>query len=387
MRTYLDHNATTPVRPDVIETVTDVMTRVGNASSVHADGQAALRRVETARRQVGQALCARPEDVIFTSGGTEALNLALYSAIQAGGATRILHSAIEHEAIADTAKASGLPVGDIPVTADGVADLAWLEARLEDWNAERDGRPLLALMLANNEIGTIQPVAAAAELMRAHDGLVVVDAIQAVGKIPVDFAGLGADYMAISAHKFGGPQGAGALVASCDAPLMRQQRGGGQEKGRRSGTLNVAGIAGLGLAIEQAVAGLDDFARLADWRDAMAAGLKQAAPDLHVLGEGAERLPNTLGIAVPGWKGETQVMALDLAGFSVSAGSACSSGKAHGSKIGNAVGLNKDTSQGFLRVSLGWNSTADEADAFVKAWSEAHGRARPEHSQALKAVS
>jgi len=387
MRTYLDHNATTPVRPDVIETVTEVMAQVGNASSVHADGQAALRRVETARRQVGQALCARPEDVIFTSGGTEALNLALHSAIQAGGATRILHSAIEHEAVADTAQASGLPVEEIPVTAGGIVDLSWLEDRLERWDAERDGRPVLALMLANNEIGTIQPVAAAAGLMRAHDGLVVVDAIQAVGKIPVDFAGLGADYMAISAHKFGGPQGAGALVASCNAPLARQQRGGGQEKGRRSGTLNVAGIAGLGLAVEQAVAGLDDFARLAEWRDIMAAGLKRAAPDLHVLGEGAPRLPNTLGIAVPGWKGETQVMALDLAGFSVSAGSACSSGKAHGSKIGNAVGLNKDTSQGFLRVSLGWNSTADEADAFVKAWSEAHGRARPEHSQALKAVS
>ena len=387
MRTYLDHNATTPVRPDVIAAVTDVMAHVGNASSVHADGQTALRRVETARRQVGQALCARPEDVIFTSGGTEALNLALHSAIRAGGATRILHSAIEHEAVADTAQATGLPVEEIPVTADGIADLSWLEARLEDWNAERDGRPVLALMLANNEIGTIQPVAAAAELMRNHDGLVAVDAIQAVGKIPVDFAGLGADYMAISAHKFGGPQGAGALVASCNAPLARQQRGGGQEKGRRSGTLNVAGIAGLGLAIEQAVAGLDDFARLAERRDAMAAGLKQAAPDLHVLGEGAPRLPNTLGIAVSGWKGETQVMALDLAGFSVSAGSACSSGKAHGSKIGNAIGLDPDTSRGFLRVSLGWNSTADEADAFVKAWSEAHGRARPEHSQALKAVS
>ena len=387
MRTYLDHNATTPVRPDVIETVAAVMAETGNASSVHADGQAALRRVETARRQAGQALCARAEDITFTSGGTEALNLALHSAIHAGGATRILHSAIEHEAVADTAKASGLPVEEIPVTANGVADLAWLEDRLKGWDATRDGRPVLALMLANNEIGTIQPVADAAALIREHDGLVVVDAIQAVGKIPVDFAALGADYMAISAHKFGGPQGVGALVSACDAPLMRQQRGGGQEKGRRSGTLNVAGIAGLGLAIEQAVANLDDFARLADWRDAMAAGLKAAAPDLHILGESAGRLPNTLGIAVPGWKGETQVMALDLAGFSASAGSACSSGKAHGSKIGNAIGLDTDTSQGFLRVSLGWNSTADEADAFVKAWSEAQRRARPEHSQTLKAVS
>lgn len=388
MRIYLDHNATTPVRPGVIEAIADALAQPGNASSVHADGQAALRRVEAARRIAGKALCARAEDVVFTSGGTEALNLAFHSAIAAGGAGRILHSAIEHEAVADTANASGLPVEEIPVTLEGVADLAWLEERLSSWDAQRDGRPVLALMLANNEIGTIQPVAEAARLVREAGGLTIVDAIQAVGKIPVDFAALGADYMAISAHKFGGPQGVGALIMACDAPAARHQRGGGQEKGRRSGTLNVAGIAGLGAALEQAMAGLKDFATLGALRDRIAAGLKQAAPDLHILGENAQRLPNTLGIAVPGWKGETQVMALDLAGFSVSAGSACSSGKAHGSKIGNAVGLDRDTSQGFLRVSLGWNSTEDEADAFVKAWSEAHGRARPtSHTTSVEAVS
>lgn len=319
MRVYLDHNATTAVRPAVIDIVTETMGRIGNASSVHADGQAALRLVETARRQVGQALCARAEDVTFTGCGTEAINLALFSAIRAGGATRILHSPIEHEAVADTAAASGVAVEEVPVTGEGVIDLAWLGSRLDAWEADRDGRFVLALMLANNEIGTIQPVAEAARLVREHGGLTVVDAIQAVGKIPVDFAGLGADYMAISGHKFGGPQGVGALVAACDAPLERQLRGGGQEKGRRAGTLNVAGIAGLGVAIAEAVEELDEFARLADWRDAMAAGLKAVAPDLHVLGEGAPRVPNTLGIALPGWKGETQVMALDLAGFAVSA--------------------------------------------------------------------
>ena len=387
MRTYLDHNATTPVRPAVIGAIGDALAHAGNASSVHADGQAALRRVEQARRVAGKALCARADDIVFTSGGTEALNLALHSAVTAGGAGRILISAIEHEAVADTARASGLPVEEIPVTRDGTADLDWLAARLARWDADADGRPVLALMLANNEIGTIQPVAEAIRLVRERDGLAVVDAIQAVGKIPVDFAALGADYMALSAHKFGGPQGVGALVMACDAPSARHQRGGGQEKGRRSGTLNVAGIAGLGVALDAAVAGLGDFAGLAALRDRIAAGLKTVAPDILVLGEGADRLPNTLGIAVPGWKGETQVMALDLAGFSVSAGSACSSGKAHGSKIGNALGLDADTSRGFLRVSLGWNSTADQADAFVKAWSEAHARARPEHTQTLKAVS
>ncbi|MCR9266404.1 MAG: cysteine desulfurase [Alphaproteobacteria bacterium] len=388
MRIYLDHNATTAVRPSVIELMTEVMGETGNPSSVHGDGQAAQRRVETARRRVGKALCARPEDVIFTGCGTEALNLALHSAIQAGQAGTILHSAIEHEAVAATAAASGLPVMDIPVTADGVADIKALEALLDGWNGDTHGRPVLAMMLVNNEIGTIQPVAEAVRLVKEHDGLAIVDAIQAAGKIPVDFAGLGADYMAISAHKFGGPQGVGALIASCDAPLVRQLHGGGQEKNRRAGTLNVAGIAGLGLALEEAVASLDDFAALASLRDRMEAGLLEAAPDLHLIGKDAPRLPNTIGLACPGWKGETQVMALDLAGFSISAGSACSSGKANGSKIGNAVGLEKDASQGFARVSLGWNSQPDEADAFVTAWIEAVRRARPaSKTQTLKAVS
>ena len=384
MRLYLDHNATTPVRPDVIALMTEVMQAVGNPSSVHGDGQAALRRVETARRQVGKALCARPEDVIFTGCGTEAINLALNSALTAGHATRILHTAIEHEAVAASAAASGAKVQGVAVRPDGVIDLDDLERRL----GEAPGRPVLCLMLANNEIGTIQPVAEAVRLVRAQDGLVIVDAIQAVGKIAVDFAALGADYLALSAHKFGGPQGVGALLAACDAPMARQIHGGGQEKNRRAGTLNVAGIAGLGLALEQAVAGLADFAALAEQRDRLEAGLKTVAPDLIILGEGAPRLPNTTGLAVPGWKGETQVMALDLAGVSVSAGSACSSGRTNGSKVGNALGLEKDMSQGFLRVSLGWNSRPDEADAFLAAWSEAHRRARPSIPvKTLKAVS
>lgn len=384
MRLYLDHNATTPVRPDVIALMTEVMQAVGNPSSVHGDGQAALRRVETARRQVGKALCARPEDVIFTGCGTEAINLALNSALTAGSATRILHTAIEHEAVAASATASGAKVQAVAVRPDGVIDLDDLERRL----GEAPGRPVLCLMLANNEIGTIQPVADAVRLVRAQDGLVIVDAIQAVGKIAVDFAGLGADYLALSAHKFGGPQGVGALLAACDAPMARQIHGGGQEKNRRAGTLNVAGIAGLGLALEQAVAGLADFAALAEQRDRMEVGLKTVAPDLVILGEGAPRLPNTTGLAVPGWKGETQVMALDLAGVSVSAGSACSSGRTNGSKVGNALGLEKDISQGFLRVSLGWNSRPDEADAFLAAWSESHRRARPSIPvKTLKAVS
>lgn len=375
-RIYLDHNASTQIRPSVIALMADVMADAGNPSSVHGHGQSARKHVETARRQVSKALCVRAEDVVFTGGGTEALNLALTSVIKAGGAARLIVSAIEHEAVAETAIASGLPVDIMPVTDQGVADLSWLETRLADWGAA-DGRPVLALMLANNEMGTIQPVAEAGRMIKARDGLMIVDAVQSAGKIPVDFAALGADYLAIAAHKFGGPQGVGALLASCDAPMSRHNHGGGQEKGRRSGTLNVAGIAGLGLALEEAVSGLDAFARLAHGRDTIIAAIKAQAPEVLILGEGAPRLPNTIALAMPGWRGETQVLALDLAGISISAGAACSSGKAKASKLGTALGLPAASSDGVIRISLGWTTTDDDVAALIKAWSEAYQRAKP----------
>lgn len=374
MRTYLDHNATTPVRPAAMAAMTEVMTQVGNPSSVHADGQAALARVEAARRVVGKALRARPEDVIFTSGGTEALNLALHAAITAGGADRIIVTALEHEAVAATARASGLPVETWPVNADGIVEISWLADRLSAWSDD-DGRPVLAMMLASNETGTIQPVRDAAALVRGAGGLSVVDAIQAVGKVDVDFAALGCDYLAISAHKFGGPQGVGALLAACDAPMSRHHHGGGQEKGRRAGTLNVAGIVGLATALDEAVATLDEYSALAAQRDRMATAIRAVAPEVIEIGAGAPRLPNTLGMSLPGWPGATQVMALDLDGVSISAGSACSSGTSKGSKVGTALGLPEDASQGFVRVSLGWNSKPDDADAFIKAWTAAYARA------------
>jgi len=374
MRTYLDHNATTQVRPGAIAAMTEVMVQVGNPSSVHADGQGALARVESSRRVVGKALRARAEDIIFTSGGTEALNLALHSAISAGGVGRIIVTALEHEAVAATALASDLPVEIWPVNADGVVETVWLADRLSRWSSE-DGRPLLATMLASNETGTIQPVQQAATLVRDAGGLTVVDAIQAVGKIDVDFAGLGCDYLAISAHKFGGPQGVGALLAACDAPMARHHHGGGQEKGRRAGTLNVAGIVGLATALDEAVSSLDGFASLAIQRDRMAAAIRAVAPRMIEIGAQAPRLPNTLGMSLPGWPGATQVMALDLEGVAISAGSACSSGTSKGSKVGTALGLPADASQGFVRVSLGWNSKPDDADAFIKAWTAAYERA------------
>lgn len=370
MPVYLDHNASTTVRPSVIALMSDVLAENGNPSSVHAHGQAARARVETARRQVGKALCARPEDVIFTGCGTEALNLAITSAITAGGVERLLVSSIEHEAVAETARASGLTVEEIPVDATGIVKLDLLAEALS-----RPGKVLAGLMLANNEIGTIQPVTEAGALVREAGGLFLVDAIQAAGKIPVDFAAIGADYMAISAHKFGGPQGVGALLAACNAPMSRHNHGGGQEMGRRAGTLNAAGIAGLGLALEEAVAELDSFAGLADWRDEMQAAIKKAAPNVQVLGEGAPCLPNTLALAVPGWRGETQVMALDLENISISAGSACSSGKAKASKMGTALDLPDDRSDGVVRISLGWSSNRADVDALITAWTEAYERA------------
>ncbi|WP_323761383.1 cysteine desulfurase family protein [Maricaulis sp.] len=374
MRTYLDHNATTPVRPSAIAAMSKVMAEVGNPSSVHAHGQAALSRVETARRAVGKVLCARAEDIIFTSGGTEALNLALHAAISAGGVGRIVVTALEHEAVAATAIASGLPVETWPVDAKGVARVDWLAERLSRVSPE-DGRTLVAMMLASNETGTIQPVREAATLVREAGGLTVVDAIQAAGKIEVDFAELGCDYLAISAHKFGGPQGVGALLAACDAPMARHHHGGGQEKGRRAGTLNVAGIVGLATALEEAVTGLARFAALALERDRMAAAIRAVAPQMIEIGADAPRLPNTLGMSLPGWPGSTQVMAVDLDGVSISAGSACSSGSSKGSKVGTALGLPEAASQGFVRVSLGWNSKPDDADAFIKAWTAAYARA------------
>ena len=377
MSVYLDHNATTQIRPQVIAAMAATMSEVGNPSSVHQHGQRSRKAVEVSRAQIGRALSARPEDVVFTSGGTESVNLAINCVIAAGGVKRLIVSAIEHSAVAEFAEKSGLPVEILPVSTDGVAQLEWLARRLDAWNVDVDGVPFLALMLANNEIGTIQPVAKAAALLHAAGGLLLIDATQAVGKIPVDFAASGADYMAFSGHKFGGPQGAGGLIMACNAPSAAHHHGGGQEKGRRPGTENLAGIVGLGLAIELATQSLEDFAALTSWRDEIVAGIRASAPDMVLLGEGAERLPNTISLAIPGWKRENQVMAMDLAGVSISAGSACSSGKVRGSKVGGALQLSPELAEAVVRISLGWNSTRDDVDALLLAWKQAYARVAP----------
>lgn len=380
MTVYLDHNATATIRPEALDAVAAALAMTGNPSSVHASGRAAKALIERAREVIARAVKARAEDIVFTSGGTEANNLALFSA-KAAGVQRLIVSAIEHDAVMDAATATGLPVEILPVTKDGTADLAWLENRLKDWNAA-DGRPFVSLMAANNETGVIQPVEVAGRLVAEAEGLFHVDAVQALGKIDYDVAGTLAHYTAFSAHKVGGPQGVGALVLACDAPVSRMLHGGGQEKGRRCGTENISGIAGFAAAVEAAYAAPEEASHARALRDRAEAILKAGTDDVTIWGENTERLPNTLCLSAPGWNSEIQVIAMDLAGFAVSAGAACSSGKVRKSRVLEAMGAEPDEAASALRVSFGPVNTLEEAEAFANAWLQARAKARPKFAAA-----
>jgi cysteine desulfurase len=364
-RIYLDYNATAKVRPAAAAAVAEALASGGNPSSIHADGRAARASIEAARGQVAALAGAKAEAVCFTSGGTEANGLAMASAV-AAGAARLLLSATEHECVRESAHASGLPVEIWPVNGAGLADLDWLADRL------RAGPPaLVCLMLANNETGVIQPVAGAAEMARAAGAWLHVDAVQAAGKIGLDLAALGATSLALSAHKLGGPQGVGALVSASDARLTRQIHGGGQERGVRAGTENGPGIAGFGAAAREAAADLAAFGAQSADRDALAAQVKAAGGE--VLGEAAPRLPQTLCMALPRFASEIQVMALDLAGISISAGAACSSGKVKAS--GNVQAMGRlDLAPFSVRVSGGWATKPADWRACGEAWQEARAR-------------
>ena len=361
MSVYLDYNATAKVRPEAAAAVARALELDGNPSSVHAAGRAARARVETARAEVAALVGVAPAAVTFTSCGTEADALAIQSAL-AAGCERILVGATEHEAVAETAKASGVPVEEWRVDEGGVADLDWLVRALDDAR-----RTLVCLMAANNETGVIQPVAEAAAAVRAAGGWLHVDAVQAAGKIAIDFNALGADTMALSAHKLGGPQGVGALIAGPRAVLTRQLHGGGQERGVRSGTENVAGIAGFGAAARASAEGLAQLAAMAEHRDRLAETVKAAGA--VVLGEGAPRLPQTLCFSMPGFPSELQVMGLDLAGVMVSAGAACTSGKVKASRVVEAMGL-PELSPHVIRVSGGWATKPDDWTRCGEAWLE-----------------
>ena len=367
---YLDYNATAPIRPEAADAAARALAIGANPSSVHAGGRAARAMIETARGDVAALVGADPEGLVFVSGGAEANALAIEGAIAAGGVRRLLVGATEHATVAETAKASGLPVDVWPVDRRGVADLDWLADRLARWEAA-DGRPFVALMLANNETGVIQPVAEAAALVHARDGLLHVDAVQAAGKIEIDMAGLGADTLALSAHKLGGPQGSGALAIGPRAKVARRIHGGGHERGLRAGTENLSGIAGFGAAAKAALRDLPTVAAQAAWRDVAAERLKAAG--VVVAGEGAARLPATLDFAAEGFASSLQVMALDLAGVMVSAGSACSSGKVTPSGVLEAMGYGA-LAESALRASGGWATTEADWMVFAEAWLAAHSR-------------
>jgi cysteine desulfurase len=361
---YLDWNATAPARPEAAAAVAEALALGGNPSSVHRSGRAARQRVEQARVQVAALVGANPATVVFTSGGTEANHLAL-----AGVAgRRILVSAIEHDSVRDAVSDAAV----IPATAEGSVDLAALDALLA-----ADPRPaLVSVMLANNETGVIQPVRDAADIAHRYGALFHTDAIQAAGKIPVDVADLGVDLLTMSAHKLGGPQGAGALVVMESVALAALQRGGGQERGRRAGTENAPGIVGFGAAAAVAARDLDGFARIAALRDEAADRITSIAPEARIFGIEAPRLPNTLCIAMPGVAASTQVMALDLAGVMLSAGAACSSGKVRPSRVLAAMGASAEDASSAIRISLGWSTTRDEIDRLVDAWSALYRRTR-----------
>ena len=364
-RLYLDHNATSPLRPVAAAAMVAALRLSGNASSIHAEGRAARAVIEEAREKLAALVGAKVKNVVFTSGGTEAACLALTPALGRAGAAppgRLLLGASEHACVLNGHRFDKAAASVIGVQPDGVIDLAALDAALA-----QGGPALVALQGANNETGVIQPVAEAAALVHAAGGLLVCDAVQLAGRMPCTINALGADVLIVSAHKFGGPKGAGALVFASDSlqlvsPLLR---GGGQERGLRAGTENIAAIAGFGAAAAEAAAGLSSEAeRLAGLRAVIEAGIDRAAPGACFLCHNALRLPNTVAFSVPGVSAETLLIALDLAGVAVSSGSACSSGKVATSHVLTAMGVAPELARGAVRVSLGWSTTAEEVAEF-----------------------
>jgi cysteine desulfurase len=366
-RVYLDWNATTPLRPEARQAMAAAWDVAGNPSSVHAEGRQARRLVEDARAAVASAVGARSRDVVFTSGGTEANALALTPGARHGAGEplrRLLVSAIEHPSVLSGGRFPPEAIETIGVTGSGLIDLDHLRALLAA------GPPaLVSVMVANNETGALQPVGEVADIVHEARGLLHVDAIQALGKIPLDIKTMKADLVTLSAHKIGGPKGVGALVLADEVqglePLLR---GGGQELGRRAGTENVAGIAAFGAAVRAAMAALEgDAARVRGLRDRLEAGLRQT-PGMIVFSGDVSRLPNTILFTVPGLKAETAVIGFDLAGISVSSGSACSSGKVQPSHVLGAMGFERELAQGAVRLSLGWSTSKEDIDLALQAW-------------------
>jgi cysteine desulfurase len=369
-RAYFDWNATAPLREAARQALVDALAVPGNPSSVHAEGRVARRLLEDARERVARLAGARPADLIFTASGTEANALALTPWIETADEKRprgrLFISAIEHASVRTGGRFPREAVEDLPVDADGRLDLAALERALAG-----AARPLVSVMLANNETGVVQPIAETAALVHAASGLLHVDAVQAAGRIACDIDALGADLLTLSAHKIGGPKGVGALIRASDDihfadPLIR---GGGQERGMRAGTENVAGIAAFGAAAAAALTRQgEEAATMLALRNRVEAGLRAITPNVVIFGETAERLPNTTLFAHPGMRAETAVIAFDLEGVAVSSGSACSSGKVQPSHVLAAMGVSPALVQGAVRLSLGWETTERDVERLLDAW-------------------
>lgn len=376
-RIYLDHNATSPLRPEARAAMAAVLAETGNASSIHAEGRAARARIETAREAIATLVGAEPAAVIFTSGATEAVALALSPEMELSGrpvrCDVLLISGIEHPAVRAGGRFAAERIEIIPVDRQGLVDLAALDVML---TRHRNGgrRALVSVMAANNETGVIEPLREIGVRVHAAEGVFHTDAVQIAGRYPFGLETSGADLISLSSHKLGGPQGAGALIArDADTKLSPLLRGGGQERGARAGTENVAAIAGFGAVAASAGMMLaEEVGRLAGLRDRLEDGLQDIAPEVVILSEGAPRIPNTTCFAVPGVAAETAVIAFDLEGVALSAGAACSSGKVGPSTALAAMKIEPGLARGAMRASLGWNSTKADVARFLEIFARVY---------------
>ena len=362
--TYLDYNATAPTRAAVQEAVSKTLEGIGNPSSIHGAGRAVRDAIEVAREKVARLVHASPDQVVFTSGGTEANHLA----VQGASVQRHLISAVEHDSI----RGAVIDAEIVPVDGNGIADLKVLEGMLSV-----DPKPaLVSIMMVNNETGVIMPIADVSKIVHAHGSYLFSDAVQAAGKMTIDLGVLDIDYLTLSAHKLGGPMGVGALILGPHAPYVVPTAGSGQERGRRPGTENVPGIIGFGVAAEIAAESLEDFQKLAALRDQLEAGIRRITEEAHIFACAAPRVANTTLVSMPRVPSETQLAAFDLAGFAVSAGSACSSGKVDPSHVLLAMGVAEAVAATAIRISLGWDSRTHDVTGFLKAWESLYVRTR-----------
>jgi cysteine desulfurase len=368
MTVYLDHNATAPLHPAAWEKMQEILRFPGNASAVHKGGRQARKRIEESRQTLLKHVNAGPRDVlVFTSGATEANNMALLGS----GMERMIVSSIEHPSVLNAAPHAE----KIPVTTDGIIDLSALEKMLTG----NTRQTIISVMMVNNETGVIQPMAEVCSLARKYGALVHTDAVQALGRLPIDIQKLGVDFMSFSAHKIGGPQGVGCLIIANCAVIAPLLKGGNQEKNLRAGTENLAGIAGFAAAVENIdVAGYQT--RIGVLRDTLEKSLKSIAPDVVFFGAGAERVANTTMFACKNMPSDMQLIGLDLAGIAASNGSACSSGTVAVSHVLKSMGVPADIASCALRVSLGYGTTAEDIEKFLKCWTDLYARAKKNHA-------